>query len=108
MHACARAGDAATAAVLGAAAGGAGVLDWLDRWGRAPLCWCALREDAKEAVAVAGELLKSGASPTPVVLSRGVQSRRTTLPPEGPLEIAVRRLPPDGGALGELLRTAAC
>ena len=56
---------------------------------------------------VAAALLERGASPTPVVLKVSVQNRRTTLPPEGPLALATRRFPPDGGLLGGLLRDAA-
>ena len=97
------------AQVLAAAGARRGCLDWLDRWGRTPLTWTVLRADAPGAAArdVAAALLERGASPTPVVLKVSVQNRRTTLPPEGPLALATRRFPPDGGLLGGLLRDAA-
>ena len=97
------------AQVLAAAGARRGCLDWLDRWGRTPLTWTVLRADAPGAAArdVAAALLAQGASPTPVVLKVSVQNRRTTLPPEGPLALATRRFPPDGGLLGGLLREAA-
>ena len=95
--------------MLAAAGARRGCLDWLDRWGRTPLTWTVLRADAPGAAArdVAAALLERGASPTPVVLRVSVQNRRTTLPPEGPLALATRRFPPDGGLLGGLLRDAA-
>ena len=109
LHFCARSGDAETMKVLAAAGARRGCLDWLDRWGRTPLTWTVLRADAPGAAArdVAAALLAQGASPTPVVLKVSVQNRRTTLPPEGPLALATRRFPPDGGLLGGLLRDAA-
>ena len=71
--------------------GAAACANWLDRWGRPPLAWVALRDDEEEAIAVADALLRGGADPSPPVLRPGVLRRKTNLTPESPLAIADRR-----------------
>ena len=91
LHAAARSGSAAATRALLRRDGAAACANWLDRWGRPPLAWVALRDDDDESLAVADALLRGGADPSPPVLRPGVLRRKTNLAPESPLAIADRR-----------------
>jgi ankyrin repeat protein len=91
LHAAARSGSAAATRALLRRDGAAACANWLDRWGRPPLAWVALRDDDDESLAVADALLRGGADPAPCVLRPGVLRRKTNLAPESPLAIADRR-----------------
>jgi len=101
IHAAARAGNAASLAILVDAIdhgrnsglrslrsgeGNRSLLQWTDRWARSAVHWAVLNGHA-DALAV---LLRSGASPSPPLITGHQMAKRTHLTQEQPLDLALR------------------